>query len=72
MLSAYTRPHKACKAFVNMNAVTGTSSAKTPELLAKFSDLILKKGSKVAIEEDIMGDVRDVVSMATQMRVTLF
>lgn len=39
---------KACGRFINSNAVTraAKSSSKSPELLAKFCDLILKKSSK--------------------------
>ena len=40
---------KACGKFINKNAVTAkspNSSAKSPELLAKYCDLLLKKSSK--------------------------
>lgn len=40
---------KACGKFINKNAVTAQSphtSAKSPELLAKYCDLLLKKSSK--------------------------
>ena len=40
---------KACGKFINKNAVTtqsSNSSAKSPELLAKYCDLLLKKSSK--------------------------
>lgn len=47
---------KACKQFINTNAVTGDAAAasgssgrgssKSPELLAKYCDLLLKKSSK--------------------------
>lgn len=39
---------KACGKFINANAVTkkANSSSKSPELLAKYCDLLLKKSSK--------------------------
>lgn len=41
---------RACKKFVNNNAVTklAKTTAKSPELLAKYCDSLLKKGSKSA------------------------
>ena len=44
---------RACREFVNRNAAIGTSSSKSPELIAKHSDLILRKSNKMAEEEDI-------------------
>ncbi|KIY67142.1 Cullin-domain-containing protein [Cylindrobasidium torrendii FP15055 ss-10] len=41
---------KACIDFVNRNAATGTSDLKSAELLAKYVDILLRKGNKV-IEE---------------------
>ncbi|PBK82193.1 Cullin repeat-containing protein [Armillaria gallica] len=41
---------KACRDFVNRNAATGTSSNKSPELLAKHTDLLLRKNNKMAEE----------------------
>lgn len=37
---------KACERFINRNAVTEAagSSRKSPELLAKYVDMLLKKG----------------------------
>ena len=39
---------KACGKFINANAVTkaANSSSKSPELLARYCDLLLKKSSK--------------------------
>ncbi|KAJ7871877.1 Cullin family-domain-containing protein [Mycena olivaceomarginata] len=34
---------KACREFVNRNAATGTSAAKSPELLAKHADMLSRK-----------------------------
>jgi len=43
---------RACKKFVNKNAVTkqAKSTAKSPELLAKYCDSLLKKGNKNAAD----------------------
>jgi len=46
---------RACKKFVNKNAVTAAakSSTKSPELLAKYCHGLLKKGSKIAEGQDV-------------------
>jgi len=47
---------KACREFVNRNAVCSKSSSKSPELLAKFCDNLLKKNQKseeVELEETL-------------------
>ncbi|KAF5333224.1 hypothetical protein D9611_002822 [Ephemerocybe angulata] len=44
---------KACREFVNRNAATGTSSTKSPELIAKHADMLLRKSNKMAEEEDL-------------------
>ncbi|KAH8103781.1 Cullin-domain-containing protein [Phellopilus nigrolimitatus] len=44
---------KACREFVNRNAATGSSSSKSPELLAKHADALLRKSNKVAEEVDL-------------------
>jgi cullin 1 len=46
---------KACREFVNHNAATGNSSTKSPELLAKHADLLLRKNNKMAEEVDLEG-----------------
>lgn len=46
---------KACREFVNRNAATGNSSTKSPELLAKHADLLLRKNNKMAEEVDLEG-----------------
>ncbi|KAL4795629.1 Cullin [Aspergillus venezuelensis] len=43
----------ACRDFVNRNKVCKTGSTKTPELLAKYTDSLLKKGSKAAEESEL-------------------
>jgi len=46
---------KACGKFINKNAVTDAagSSSKSPELLAKFCDILLKKSSKNPEEAEL-------------------
>ncbi|CCA67819.1 probable SCF complex member Cullin 1 [Serendipita indica DSM 11827] len=44
---------KACRDFVNRNAATGTSTTKSPELLAKHADALLRKSNKLAEEGDL-------------------
>ncbi|KAG1867680.1 Cullin [Suillus subluteus] len=38
---------KACREFVNRNAVTGSSTTKSPELLVKHADALLRKNNKM-------------------------
>jgi len=52
---------KACREFVNRNAATGTSSTKSPELLAKHADALLRKNNKMAEEGDLEGALNRVV-----------
>lgn len=52
---------KACRDFVNRNKATGTSTTKSPELLAKHADVLLRKSNKVAEEEDLEGALNKVV-----------
>ncbi|KAK0491562.1 Cullin [Armillaria novae-zelandiae] len=44
---------KACREFVNRNAATGSSSTKSPELIAKHADMLLRKNNKMAEEGDL-------------------
>lgn len=46
---------RACKEYINKNAVTvnAKSTSKSPELLAKFCDTLLKKGNKLAEDQDM-------------------
>ena len=51
---------KACREFVNRNKVCKQNSSKSPELLAKFCDTLLRKSSKVAEEtavEDVLNNI---------------
>lgn len=54
---------KACREFVNRNKVCKQNSSKSPELLAKFCDTLLRKSSKVAEEtavEDVLNNIMTV------------
>lgn len=52
---------KACREFVNRNAATGTSTTKSPELLAKHADALLRKNNKMAEDEDLESALNKVV-----------
>lgn len=56
---------KACGRFINSNAVTraANSSSKSPELLAKYCDLLLKKSSKNPEEAELEDTLNQVVSI---------
>lgn len=55
---------KACGKFINSNAVTkaANSSSKSPELLAKYCDLLLKKSAKNPEEAELEDKLNQVVS----------
>ena len=57
---------KACGRFINNNAVTrqANSSSKSPELLAKFCDHLLKKSSKNPEEAELEDTLNQVVRRA--------
>ena len=52
---------KACRDFVNRNAATDNSTTKSPKLLAKYVDALLRKKSKVAEEGDLEDALNQVV-----------
>ena len=62
---------KACREFVNRNAATGSSSTKSPELLAKHADALLRKNNKVAEEGDLEGALNQVVNIELSFRLML-
>jgi cullin 1 len=47
---------------VNRNKACGTSSSKSPELLAKFVDGLLKKSNKAGEEADLEAALNQTVS----------
>ncbi|XP_076268949.1 cullin 1 isoform X3 [Rhynchophorus ferrugineus] len=54
---------KACGRFINTNAVTksANSSSRSPELLAKYCDLLLKKSNKNAEEAELEDTLNQVM-----------
>ena len=51
---------KACREFINRNAVTGTLSTRSSELIAMYADMLLRKDIKMA-EDDLEGALNCVV-----------
>jgi cullin 1 len=54
---------KACREFVNRNRVCKAGSSKSPELLARYCDGLLKKSSKVSDEREVEEALNSVVSV---------
>lgn len=52
---------KAVREFLNRNAVCKTSSSKSPELLAKFCDALLRKSNKGSEESEVEEFLNNVV-----------
>lgn len=52
---------KACRDFVNRNKATGTSTSRSPELLAKHTDALLKKTNKTTSESSLEEALSDVM-----------
>ncbi|MCO5589939.1 hypothetical protein L7F22_043908 [Adiantum nelumboides] len=44
---------KACRSFMNINKATGLNTSKSPELLARYTDSMLKKSNKTADESSL-------------------
>lgn len=53
----------ACKEFVNRNKVCKTGSTRSPELLAKYSDALLKKSGKNAEEADLEAALTQIMTV---------
>jgi len=53
----------ACKEFVNRNKVCKTGSTRSPELLAKHTDTLLKKSGKNAEEADLEASLTEVMTV---------
>lgn len=53
----------ACKEFVNRNKVCKTGSTKSPELLAKYTDTLLKKSGRSAEEADLEASLTQVMTV---------
>ncbi|WFD30917.1 ubiquitin ligase (cullin) of SCF [Malassezia sp. CBS 17886] len=44
---------KACRVYMNVNPATGTSASRSPELLAKYADSLLKKSSRAGEDASV-------------------
>ncbi|PQE29124.1 putative SCF complex member Cullin 1 protein [Rutstroemia sp. NJR-2017a BBW] len=53
----------ACKEFVNRNQVCKSGSNKSPELLAKYADTLLKKSATGAEESDIENSLTQIMTV---------
>lgn len=53
---------QACREFINRNIATGSQSNKSPELVAKYADALLKKSNKAGEEADLDTALRNTVS----------
>lgn len=53
----------ACKEFVNRNKVCKTGSTRSPELLAKYTDALLKKSGKSAEEADLEASLIQIMTV---------
>ena len=56
---------QACRKFINNNSVTQAAnmSSKSPELLARYCDLLLKKSSKNPEEAELEDTLNQVVGV---------
>lgn len=54
---------KACREFVNKNAVCVKTSSKSPELLARFCDNLLKKSAKNPEEGELEETLKSVMTV---------
>ncbi|VDB91866.1 unnamed protein product [Peniophora sp. CBMAI 1063] len=52
---------KACRDFVNKNKATGSQPTRSPELLAKHADALLRKSNKMAEDQDLEGALNRVM-----------
>lgn len=58
---------KACGKFINVNAVTkkSNSSSKSPELLARYCDLLLKKNTKNTEDTELEDSLNQIMTVFT-------
>ena len=68
-MNSITHVIQACKEFVNKNGATGISTSKSPELLAKHADALLRKNNKLAEESDLEEALNQVVSIRRSLDV---
>lgn len=57
---------KACRKFINTNSICKDGTSKSPELLAKFTDLLLKKSPKNPEEQEMDSLLYNVVRKKKQ------
>ncbi|KAL1918275.1 uncharacterized protein VTP21DRAFT_2935 [Calcarisporiella thermophila] len=50
---------RACREYINRNKVSRSSSAKSPELLARYCDLLLRKSSKLLEDREVEDRLND-------------
>ncbi|KAK9475947.1 Cullin [Lipomyces japonicus] len=53
----------ACREFINRNKICQSPSSKSPELLAKYADGLLKKSGKAAEDSDLEGKLADIMTV---------
>ena len=53
----------ACKEFVNRNSVCKSASSKSPELLAKYTDTLLKRSGQNAEDADLENSLNQVMTV---------
>ncbi|KKA28916.1 hypothetical protein TD95_002500 [Thielaviopsis punctulata] len=53
----------ACREFVNRNEVCKAGSNKSPELLAKYTDVLLKKGSNSVSESELESSLNQIMTV---------
>jgi cullin 1 len=53
----------ACREFVNRNPVCKSGSNKSPELLAKYADAVLRKGANGAEESDLENTLNQIMTV---------
>ena len=63
---------KACREFVNRNKICKSSTSKSPELLARYCDSLLRKSSKNPEENDLEEILNSIVSLRSSSMVFVF
>lgn len=53
----------ACREYVNRNSVCASNSARSPELLAKHADSVLKRSTKSSEEDDMEKSLNEVMTI---------
>ena len=53
--------NQACREFINRNKATGNITTRSPELVAKYADGLLKKSNKAGEEADLELQLKNTV-----------